>query len=337
MKKIMSFILIITLVCSMFLVGCSSDNGQSGSSDEIVISAVTFVDSTKTEASIEVFKLFIDRFNEAAKGRCRIQIQGGPEVIPVRDQVSCVSKGITDMAMVYGTHTSLVPLVSVVGNSEATPAEERENGFFDMYDKAHNEKGVKVLQRTETDSGFYIYAKDRIDELSDFKNLKIRSHAGLDPFFNELGANPVHINVDEMYTALERGVVSAAPYSPYAFEFALQEVAKYVVDHQFWKAHSTYTYMNLDKFNSLPKDIQDLLVETALEVEKEMPEICEKMKNDERERMIDAGVEYVSLSPEEAEEFISLSISSKWADVEKQGLISKEVLEQVQGMIRKTK
>lgn len=336
MKKITSFILIITLVSSMFLVGCSSSNKEQGESgNEIILKAVAFADSTKTEDSIEVFKLFVDRFNEAAKGKCKINIIGGPEVIPIKDQVGSVGKGMVDIAMNYNTHTSLVPMVDTVCLSDVSPQEERENGYFDLLDKAHMDKGVKVLGRTGTNSGFYIYSKEKIDELSDFKNLKIRSHAGFDSIFNELGANPVHINIGEMYTALERGVVDAAPYTPYAFEFALQEVAKYALDHPFWTSHTTYTYINLDKFNSLPKDVQDMLTGIAEEVEHEMLEICDVMHEEERQRMMEAGVEYVKLSPEEAEEYVFIGSNARWEAIEKQGLIPKEELDEIQRMIRR--
>jgi len=59
---------------------------------------------------------------------------------------------------------------------------------------------VKVIGRTATNSGFYIFSKHR-------------SHSGYDPLFKKVGAIPIGMNISEIYGALERGVVQAGALS----------------------------------------------------------------------------------------------------------------------------
>ena len=57
-----------------------------------------------------------------------------------------------------------------------------------------------------------------IRKLEDFKNVKIRSHSGYDPLFKKVGAIPIGMNISEIYGALERGVVAAAPYPIFVYD-----------------------------------------------------------------------------------------------------------------------
>ncbi len=118
---------------------------------------------------------------------------------------------------------------------------------------------MKVIGRTATHSGFYIFSKQPIRTLADFKNVKIRSHSGYDPLFKKVGAIPIGMNISEIYGALERGIVAAAPYPIFVYDMGLQEVTKFVLADAFWPSHTTFIYVNLKKFNSLtPKQQSDL-------------------------------------------------------------------------------
>lgn len=280
-----------------------------------------------------MFHHFVDKFNEAAKGRARIDLLGGPEVVPVGDQVNAVATGIADVLVTYNTHKSVVPIIDVASLSLLTPQEEREVGFFDHLDKAHNEIGLKVLCRAGQHSGFYIYTKDKVEKLSDLAGMKIRSHGGFDPILKKFDVNTINVSLGELYSALDQGVVDGAAFAPYAYDQALYEVVNYALDHPFQTAGSTYIYMNLDKFNGLPQDLQDLMLEVALETEEEGGPICYDLHQAERQRLMEKGLEYVKLSPEEAEEFINITLDARWEANAASGSISKEELETVKAMI----
>src|SRR3982751_1386825 len=93
-----------------------------------------------------------------------------------------------DSMVTFTVHAALVPEIDTTGLSDITPDQERKAGYMDLLDKAHEKINIKVIGRTATDSGFYIFSKDPIRTLNDFKGVKIRSHSGYDPLFKAVGA-----------------------------------------------------------------------------------------------------------------------------------------------------
>ena len=139
---------------------------------ETVLKAITYAPLSKVEDSMVIFKRWVDKVNTAGKGEIRVELLGGPEVFPVSDQINALSKGLVDAVMTFSVHTPIVPEIDTSGLSDITPTEERNNGYLDLLDRAHEKINVKVVGRTATQSGFYIFSKQPIRTLADFKNVK---------------------------------------------------------------------------------------------------------------------------------------------------------------------
>jgi len=270
------------------------------SGSETVLKAITYAPPSKFENSMVIFKKWVDRVNTASTGEIRIELLGGPDVFPVSDQINALSKGLVDIVMTFPVHTPLVPEIDTSGLSDITPAEERSNGYLDLLDKAHEKINVKVIGRTATHSGFYIFSKQPIRALADFKNVKIRSHSGYDPLFKKVGAIPIGMNISEIYGALERSIVGAAPYPIFVYDMGLQEVTKFVLADAFWPSHTTFIYFNLKKFNSLTPKQREILVNAQIENEKEMAALDADLVAAERGKLEKAGMTFTHLSPDEA-------------------------------------
>jgi TRAP-type C4-dicarboxylate transport system substrate-binding protein len=241
------------------------------SAAETVLKAITYAPLSKVEDSMVIFRKWVDKVNTAGKGEIRVELLGGPEVFPVSDQINALSKGLIDAVMTFSVHTPIVPEIDTAGLSDITPTEERAKGYLALLDEAHAKINVKVIGRTATHSGFYIFSKQPIRMLADFKNVKIRSHSGYDPLFKKVGAVPIGMNISEIYGALERGIVAAAPYPIFVYDMGLQEVTKFVLADAFWPSHTTFIYVNLKKFNSLTPKQQSILMDAQIENEKDMP------------------------------------------------------------------
>ena len=67
----------------------------------------------------------------------------------------------------------------------------------------------------------------------------------------------------------------------------------------FWPAHTTFIFMNRAKFNSLPKGQQDLLINTQIKLEDDMPGIVKKAKDREMARLKKAGMTFTHLPKSE--------------------------------------
>jgi len=318
-------------LASLCLAITSLIGGTSSASAEDVVRVITFAPPERNDLSMVIFREYMKRVNEAGKGVVRIDHIGGPEVVPLRDQVNAVSKGIADMVMTFTVHAALVPEVDTLGQSMVSIEEERKNGYVDLLDEAHKNINIKFIGRSATNGGFHIFSKKPINDLSDFKGMKVRSHSGYDPFFNALGATPVHMKISEIYTGLERGLVEAAPYPLFVSGLGLHEVIGYAMADSFWSAHTTMVLMNRQKFDSLPKAAQDTLIGTQIALEKEMYKMAQDLKDKERAKLEASGVKFVSLAPDKAKEWKALANESRW-QVHKAKLPA-DVYEKIRGMI----
>jgi TRAP-type C4-dicarboxylate transport system substrate-binding protein len=72
---------------------------ERGHAQEVTLKALSFAPANKVEESLDVFRLYIERVNQAGKGSVKIDLIGGPEVVPTGDQMNAVAKGIADMVM----------------------------------------------------------------------------------------------------------------------------------------------------------------------------------------------------------------------------------------------
>lgn len=320
-----------TLRITMFASVVGLAGAQTAIAEEIVLRAVTYASPNAYDESLTVFKEYIKRVNERGADRLRIDYVGGPEVVGVRDQMGALRSGVVDMIVTFTAHESLVPEVGTVGLSRITPAEEREVGYFDVMDAAHARVGVRPIGRVSTNSGFHIFSSTKIASLEDFEGLRIRSHAGYDAFFQSLGANPIHMQISEIYPALERGLIDAAPYTLFVHSLGVQEVAEFAVDEAFWPSHTTWTYINADKLAWLPEDLQELLYDVQIELEGDMTAIIDEMKLEERRKLEAAGLEFVPLAEDDRQTFLNLADESRWKALE--NTLDEDTLSEIRNMI----
>ena len=279
---------------------------------ETVLKAITYAPLSKVEDSMVIFKTWVEKVNKAGNGDLKVELLGGPEVFSVSDQINALSKGLVDVVMTFSVHTPIVPEIDTSGLSDITPSEERTNGYLDLLDKAHEKINVKVIGRTATNSGFYIFSKQPINKLDDFKGVKIRSHSGYDPLFKKVGAVPIGMNISEIYGALERGVVQAAPYPIFVYDMGLAEVAKYGLADAFWPSHTTFIFLNLRKFNGLTAQQRQILVDAQVDNEKTMAAVDAGLITAERAKLEKAGMTFTHLPPEEAKKWHDMANESRF-------------------------
>jgi TRAP-type transport system periplasmic protein len=279
---------------------------------ETVLKAITYAPLSKVEDSMVIFKKWAEKVNTADQGDLKIELLGGPEVFSVSDQMNALSKGLVDVVMTFSVHTPVVPEIDTSGLSDITPAEERKNGYLELLDKAHEKMNVKVIGRTATNSGFYIFSKQPINKLDDFKGVKIRSHSGYDPLFKKVGAIPIGMNISEIYGALERGVVQAAPYPIFVYDMGLAEVAKYVLADPFWPSHTTFIFVNLRKFNGLTAPQRQILIDAQIDNEKTMAAVDGELIGAERAKLEKAGMTFTHLPPDEAKKWHDMANESRF-------------------------
>ena len=110
----------------------------------------------------------------------------------------------------------------------------------------------------------YVHSTKELAKLEDFKGLKVRSwNPIMTKWLEEMGAMPHVIPYAECYQSLATGVVEANFCGPSTVPvMKWWEVTPY---YNIWGAipHVSPLFVNLDAFNELTPDLQDILVEEA--------------------------------------------------------------------------
>jgi len=132
--------------------------------------------------------------------------------------------------------------------------------LWDLYRKQKPEEFAKVKVLTMfTCAPANIYAKKPVRNLEDLKGLELRASGGVAQYLKVLGAAPVGMPQSETPEALQKGVVQGAVSSlETLMDFKYAEICKYVTMIN-GPVYPFAVVMNMEKWNSLPKDVQEVM------------------------------------------------------------------------------
>lgn len=115
--------------------------------------------------------------------------------------------------------------------------------------------------------------RDRVDNLADFRGLKMRIPGFGGRVMAEMGVNVQVLAGGEIYPALERGVIDAAEWAgPYDDEkLGFHQIAKHYYYPGWWEPGPGLSfYINQDAWADLPSDYQSALETAAAEANVDM-------------------------------------------------------------------
>ncbi|MCB1342361.1 MAG: TRAP transporter substrate-binding protein DctP [Pseudooceanicola sp.] len=294
-------------------------SGQAASAED-VINAVHFTPAS-TDFSKE-FLRFVDAVNERGKGVVRIDVKGGPEVIPNPQLGAAQQSGLIDMLHTpAGLYLEIVPEGEAFAASTLPPSELRANGGWELLDGIYARKGnAKLLALLNASAGFHIWTVDEPklteDGMLDFTPLLIRASPLYKQFFENLGATLVIQPAPEVYTSLERGVINSNAYPALGYHaFGWDKFTKYRVDPSYFRMDVLIT-MNLDAYNALSPEAQKIVTETAMEFEQksydETAALAEKLKQE----MVDGGMKVVEMTGAGKDKFLAAAAAASWERME---------------------
>jgi len=195
-------------------------------------------------------------------GKVAIKTFPGGTLLGAKNMMDGVIAGQADigcLCMAYQPGRFLVTNATAlpVGFPDATVA---SLALWDLYKKYKPEAFGKVKALTMfTCAPANIYAKKPVKNLEDLKGLELRASGGVAQALKALGATPVGMPQSETPEALQKGVVQGAASSlETLMDFKYAEICKYVTIFN-GPVYPFAVVMNMDKWNSLPKDVQDVM------------------------------------------------------------------------------
>jgi TRAP-type transport system periplasmic protein len=171
---------------------------------------------------------------KATNGRVKITIYPGGTLSTAAQLYDSVKTGVVDMAwFLQGYTPGKFPLTSVVELPfMVTSAKQGSAAVWDLYESSPEMQaeysGVKVLSMWVVDVGQLMTTKKIVRNIADVKGLKLRIGSDtLKPTAEALGAVPILMAVNELFDALQKGVVDGTLLGASAIRtFKLQTLLK---------------------------------------------------------------------------------------------------------------
>ena len=238
----------------------------------------------------------------------------GPDVLQL------VADGTLSMANVYtGYVAGTLPAIDVQSLWGIYPDWER--AYYSLIDM---QPQLEIMVAQETDGGIivnhnwyfgndqFFFSKRPLRTPEDFKGLKTRSNSSTSSdWINAMGAEAQFMAFSDMYIALERGILDAVvTSSTLGHGQRLYEVTTYL-NGPVKSLLSTNNVVNVDVWNNIPEDLQQIFIEEGAKSEMEQLRLAAIQNVAGVQKNIDAGMELVEFTPEMAEYSLNTAVIGK--------------------------
>jgi TRAP-type C4-dicarboxylate transport system substrate-binding protein len=272
-----------------------------------------------------MYKKYIERVNKNGKDVVHIRLLGGPEVAPAFEQLQALRTGIADMTHSAGAYyvgetieAAAMYLIAPTNLKRYLEA-LRNSGALEIINEAYAKKsGVRFVGITVGGTGFRFLMAKPITSLDGLKGKRIRASGAQDAkAIQFLGGSPQTIPANELYTALQRGVVDGAYRAPNdAWSFGEHKVYKAMIATPIQFAPGG-VYMPTRAWDKLPENVKKVLEGTIVELE---PTILSYFQTNDQaaiKRLEKNGMKVIEVD-DAAKKRLTDARNAYWADLLKQ-------------------
>ncbi|MGE5620792.1 MAG: TRAP transporter substrate-binding protein DctP [Sphingomonadaceae bacterium] len=220
------------------------------------------------------YEYFGKKLVEATNGAVEWQSFPNGQLGSNRDLTEGVKLGTIQMTVASSELTQFVPEWDVISlpylyDSYAQCYKVGDGEVGKFYEQKLDAAGFKLIGFFSGGTRSVFTAKKPVRSLDDLKGLKIRVQQNKVHIaaFNALGAISTPLAYNELYSALQQGVVDGAENDPTAIlDMKFNEVCKYyTLTKHFIEGMGRPFVMNKSFFESLPADIQKLVLQFGKE------------------------------------------------------------------------
>lgn len=262
-----------------------------------------------------IIKLFKDMVETNTGGAVKVELFPGGQLGSLTSMLDQVQSGQIQAFSGTGVITNIYPEWQVFSipylfkNSDLAVTVMNDSDFMrSLYEDMRQKTGVRVLGMAQNGFRHFTNNKHTIKTPADLEGLKFRVMEGkvYETFVKAAGGDAVPIAWNELYTALQTGVVDGQENPISAVELgSLDEVQKYItLDGHLWSEN--FLVINDEFFNSLPSKYQVAILNAGREAAKAgttSEHIASYVKG--VKYVTSKGMEIYSPTPAEIEEFRS--------------------------------
>ncbi len=210
-----------------------------------------------------------DRITIMSDGRLTIKFFAAGELVPALEVFDAVSGGQAHMAHTASFFWQGKAKASVFFTTMPFGLTSLEHmawinhgGGQSLWDDLYAPFGIKAFMAGNTGMQMGGWFKKEINSLDDLAGVKIRSAGIGGEIFKQLGAMPIFLSPNEIYTSMQTGLIDAAeflgPWSDHGFGF--YKTAPYYYWPTFNKPNGTAECLiNSEALANLPTDLQAIV------------------------------------------------------------------------------
>lgn len=352
--KWLGIALILVLIVSMLVIGCAkppaappakpspAPTKPAEKPTEVVILKHCSGWPTSHHLMVKAYKPWAKIVEEKTDGRIKIEYYWGGAIASTKDTWDAVVKGAADFGLTAQSYkyTSLL-----VDNLAGLPFAFR--GMSTKKDMASAE-GVmdKVIRKYGMDEykdahflgclvtdSYDLFAHKPVRKYEDLKGMKIRiSGRGWDTILKSWGAVPVSITAGELYTALQRGILDAAFYSPVGgISMKFYEPGPYITKVRAFLLPLVDVFNKRSWEEKVPDDLKPVFEKTYQEDLRDLwiKDYVEAAEEAVKFYKDTPSVEYITLSEEDLAKMAAATMVQwdAWVkDANKEGLPGEEIM-----------
>ncbi|MCE8418450.1 TRAP transporter substrate-binding protein DctP [Rhodovulum sulfidophilum] len=255
-----------------------------------------------------------EKVSELSDGALTISVVG-PDVVPAFEQLEPVQAGVFDMLFTHPAyHIGTASIGLGVEGTRADPTLRRSSGIIDTLDEYYQTLGLKALAVAPVGSvAFNFILREPITGDPSLGGRKIRGTQTYNPVIEGTGGSPVIMPMTDIYSSLQTGVIDGAGTTLTGIaEQKWYEVSNYLSRPKFGTV-GLFIFMNIDSWDSLSPEEQDILTRAAMEIELESTDRFDTLAAEEEAFLIEQGMELTEFSAADAEQVEQVFSDGAWA------------------------
>ena len=308
----------LVVLCSLVFVACGEGETATTQASDTTTGAATSVGAA--DGQVYEFKLSLhnpdgsveDQFcdawaqkvDEATDGRVKVTVFPGAVLGNPADGLTMVKTGICDILWSFtGFFPAEFKANSVLSLPLLLPGTSQENTavFWDLIEsrpeilEEFEDQSLKLLEFHAGPTAI-LGSNKLVASVDDLKNLQLRVGGGpLTDAVVAWGVSPIAMPPTDLYESLQKNVIDGYIFDPAGvLAYKAYEPVEYFLDLPF-NANPLFTVMNLDKWNQLPADLQELVTS-----------VSGRLASDEFAEMQDASTAELWAAVEEAGKTITV-------------------------------
>ncbi len=292
MKKIFYICIAIILLTPIILTGCGDD---SGTGQKVVLRENLIHPATDYMAKYT--QTAANRFNAKFTGKYELTVHPGGALLGMAESLDGVRTGAVEIGQyppgVFSNtdvRFTSCEMPFLYNNIEANIAacDELLPVYSEFMEEKYNQKALALWTATSLD----LLSKKPIRTLEDWKGLQVMAiNPPCAAVITAFGGAAVSIDFPDAYSSLSKGVVEAGMYATTQMvEYNMWEVADYCVP-VYMVPTFIVAAINLDTWKSLPKDVQDALLEEHQQMAHDLNALYEVLVTTNPDTLASHGVD----------------------------------------------